>query len=434
MTEEMVSKIGNAIGTFAMVAFGVLLGLQVVRYFAEALGFTGAPNIELGEKRQRPLRTALIIVLAFVLSRLLFFLSALVYAWATDGLQSFLSDFPSAWVRWDAYHYIKLADQWYVNVGDDRYKIVFYPLYPLITRIFCLTGMSARTGAFVVSNLCLLGCGWAMHALVCIDQDAAAANRAVWLMMFSPLGFFFSIAYSESLFLLLCLLVALMSRQKRWFLAAFFGALCSATRALGILTAPIIFFSLLQDAWQRYSEEHPGARRRDLAFFHQVWLCVLQVLPVALGLVAYLALNYVITGDPFTFLVHQSEHWYQEFGSLGNTLQYSFHNAMIYHSYEYQVCLWIPQTITILVVLAVLWLGWKKQQAGDAAFSVLYYYCAIAPTWLLSGMRYLAAMYALYPLLALMTRKKWAFALVMLLFLVLGACLSAMYSVVGYVL
>ena len=43
------------------------------------------------------------------------------------------------------------------------------------------------------------------------------------------------------------------------------------------------------------------------------------------------------------------------------------------------------------------------------AYALLYAYMAYAPTWLLSGPRYMTAMAALYPLLALLSRRQWAF-------------------------
>ena len=423
---------GSALGCLATLAWGVLLALLLARYFGEALGFLPAPAAP-RRASARPLRTAALILLAFVLSRLLYFLSALLFSCAAGNPGAYLSDLPGAWVRWDAYHYIKLAEQWYVNVGDDRFKIVFYPLYPLVVRLFCLTGLPARTAAYIVSNLCLLGAAWAMHALVRGDQGNAAGDRAVWLMMFSPLGLFFSIPYSESLFLLLCVLTALFARRRRFALAILCGALCSATRALGILCAPIVFFSLLQNAWARYGSR-PGARRRDPAFLGRAALCVLAVLPVSGGLLAYLYLNRQVTGNALTFLTYQSEHWGQNFGSLLNTLRYSFVNALEYGSFEYRISLWIPQVLSILLVLGILWLVWRRQPSGDAAFSILYFYCAIAPTWLLSGPRYLAAMYTLYPALALLTRKRWQFAAVLTVMAVFSAYMSALYIVYGCVL
>lgn len=429
----MIPLLGSILGGFATAAFVALLALHLFRYFRQALGFEKTPVCH-ASRSCHPWRTALTILLAFVLSRALYFVAGYIYAWATDGLFWYMNDFPAAWIRWDAYHYIKLTDEWYVNVGDDRYKIVFYPLYPLVSKLPHLMGFSAQTSCLIVSNACLLGCGWAMHELVRHDQGAKAANRAVWLLMFCPLGFFFSTAYSESLFMLLALLAALLARKKHYNWAILCGALCSATRALGILAAPVIFFPLLQDAWEKYAQENPDGKRRDAAFLGRAGLCVLRVLPVALGLIAYLVLNYVVTGDPFTFLVHQKEHWGQTFGSLYNTLGYTFDNALTYDSIGYRVCLWIPQTIAILGVLGLMWAAWRKEHPADSSFSVLYYYCSIAPTWLLSGTRYLAAMYSLYPILALLTRKKWVFATAMTLSIILSAVFAAMYSVVGLVL
>ena len=154
-------------------------------------------------------------LLSFVLSRLLYFFAVLAYARTVGYDAAILADLPGVWVRWDAPHYIKIAEQWYVNVGDDRYKIVFYPLYPLLVRGVSLTGLSVRTSAYLVSNACTLGAGGAMYALVRHDQGPAAATRAVWLLMFSPLGFFFSSPDSESLFLLLCLGVFLYSGSSK---------------------------------------------------------------------------------------------------------------------------------------------------------------------------------------------------------------------------
>ena len=418
----------------ATAAWLALLVVLLIRYFGEALGFLpGQPPLK--EEAPRPLRAAAHVLLAFVLSRGLMLLAAYVYVRIAGNLQWYLHDFPSNWVRWDAPHYIQIAEEWYSNVGDDALMIVFYPLYPALMRLLSLTGLSATASGFWISNACLLGSGFAMHALVRHDRGEAAAARAVWLMMFNPLALFFSIPYSESLFFLLCVLTALAARKKRYLLAVLFGALCSATRSLGILVAPVVFFSMLQDAWQQYSlARGADARRRDPAFLGRAALCVVRVLPVTLGLIAYLLINYQVTGNALTFLTYQSEHWSQNFGSLFNTLSYSFRNALYYDSFQYRICLWIPQVISIVLVLALLWIAWRKHQPGDAAFAILYFYCAIAPTWLLSGPRYLFAMYALYPALAALTRRKWAFALTLAISVALFIYMSAQYIVAGYVL
>ena len=122
---QRTEMLGKALGCAATTAFLLLLALFLVRYFGEALGFLGRePRAGMGGTPRRPWRTVCVILAAFVLSRHLCFLSALVYVCLTGDAAYYLENLPAVWVRWDAYHYIKLAEQWYVNVGDDRIKIV----------------------------------------------------------------------------------------------------------------------------------------------------------------------------------------------------------------------------------------------------------------------------------------------------------------------
>ena len=38
------------------------------------------------------------------------------------------------WNRWDATHYLSLAEHGYTVTGEGRFSIVFYPLYPWLVR------------------------------------------------------------------------------------------------------------------------------------------------------------------------------------------------------------------------------------------------------------------------------------------------------------
>src|SRR5215211_8062009 len=37
--------------------------------------------------------------------------------------------------RWDALNYLKIAESGYTAVGDDRFLIVFFPLYPFLVSV-----------------------------------------------------------------------------------------------------------------------------------------------------------------------------------------------------------------------------------------------------------------------------------------------------------
>ena len=76
----------------------------------------------------------------------------------------------------------------------------------------------------------------------------------------------------------------------------------------------------------------------------------------------------------------------------------------------------------------------RRVRPGYGAYALLYIYMAYAPTWLLSGPRYLTAMAVLYPMLAQLTRRKWAFYLMAALSLIGCAVMTREFLVVGCLL
>lgn len=336
-------------------------------------------------------------------------------------LASYLANPESYWTHWDGYHYIGLIENWYVNEGDPRLHIVFFPLYPAIGRLIHLaTGLSATACAYLVSNLAFLGCGIAMFYLAEITYGKKAGLRAMWLMNLSPLTLFCSTTYTESVFMLTTLAAVYLARRRKFFWAVVMGALSANSRMVGMATAIPLFYEMLR------ASNAPWIRRYAV--------CVLKVLPVSLGLIAYLALNWQITGDPFRFLVYQSEHWSQNFGSLYNTLKYTMVNAFEFYDTGYRIGVWIPQTLAILIALILFIAVIRRGHPGDMGYSLVYYYCSVAPTWLLSGPRYLTAMYTAYPLMATLFRRRWAFVSICILLGALCVLGGAMFSVRGCIL
>lgn len=378
---------GRWLGWLLLAGFIALAAVEARRYFMTAL----APETPLPTPSEPVSRRRLWaeVAAAFVASRLLVALVCAASLWVESGS---LAGFGGAlWDRlfpWDAHHYLYLIDNGYVATGEESLFIVFFPLYPMVCRrIVRLTGVSATAAALAVSNLSLLGGGAAMYRLGELD---GRGRRAMLLMMFCPMTYFFSIAYSESLFLLVTLLAVLCARRRRFGWAVAFGALASGARVLGMATAIPIFWELL-----RHERERRGALTpRGIA------LCVVKVLPVSAGFLGYLLLNWHLFGNPLQFMAFQSEHWFQRFGSLANTFRYSLVNALDYGDHLYQLGVWRPQVLLSLgVPLLVLWRR-KRARPGDAAYALVYHFVAFAPTWLLSGPRYAAACYALYLLLA----------------------------------
>ena len=397
------ADIALGLGWGLMAFFGALTAVEAWRYFRAAL-FPAPESATPRTSRADWPRAAGMLAAGWALSRLLMLLTLAVCQWVTaHGFATFANNL--AWFarRWDAKHYLALIESGYQAEGDTRLLIVFLPLYPAVCRAVCTTtGLSARASALLVSNACLLGCGAALYALLS-PEDARRARRAVLLFLFCPVTFFYSLPYSESLFLLLTLLSTLCARRRRWIAAVAFGALAANARILGMAVAVPVFWEMLRDA--RRTPKRPMAA--DIA------LCALRVLPISLGLMAYLLLNARVFGNPFQFLIFQREQWNQSAGTLAWSFQVSFVNLLTYEKALYRLGVWGPQVLLMPAIPALILWRRRAESPADAAYALVYHYVSFMPTWLLSGARYASAMYPLYPMLARIPRTRRQFALML---------------------
>lgn len=407
------------------VAFFLLAVWSVIRYFSTAFGkrpeFFRPPVYGANTERTPIGRVLLFVLILFLVSRALIWLGGLAGAAKQGDTAGFLLNQEAVWTRWDAPHYLDLIRSWYTDEGEQGLFIVFFPMYPMVCRGLCLlTGMEASVAAYLVSNLAFYFSGVLMYRLSEESGTGADAGKVTALMMLSPLTLFCSVPYTESLFLLTSVFAVLMARRGRFLPSVTAGALCAFTRLCGLAIAIPIFYEML--------------RRQPVRGLRPVLRSVTAVLPVALGLIAYLFLNYKVTGDPLRFMVHQSEHWGQRFGSLGNTLRYTFSNAAQWPDPGIRYGTWIPQAIALVTALAVMGLAVFRSHPGDSAFALVCFYVSAVPTWLLSGPRYLSAIYAFYPMEATLLRRRALYIPVCIL--AAAGCFAAgwMYSACGILL
>ena len=188
------------------------------------------------------------------------------------------------WNRWDAGHYVRIAESGY-HLGPGF--PAFFPLYPLLVHAgdAVLPG-GALVSALVVANAAAFGALAMLHRLAEHEFGPRVAHRAIWYLAAFPTGFFLFIGYNESLFLLLAVGALYAGRRGHWWLAGTLGALSSATRLFGVLLiAPLAVEYLRQIDWR------PRRIRWD----------VLGLALVPLGVVAYAVYCAVVLGNPLAF-------------------------------------------------------------------------------------------------------------------------------------
>ncbi len=221
----------------------------------------------------------------------------LAYSAIADKAVAGPRDALALWNRWDAPHYLSIARDGYQTVGEDRFLIVFFPLYPLAIRLVSLLVVNELLAAFIVSGVASLAAALLLRRLALLDGTAEFASRAVWFLLIFPTSYFLQIGYTESLFIALILGAFLAARHERWALAGCLGALACLTRINGLLLLPAFAVEV-------------ALLYRARGQFRREWLWI--GLPIV-GILGYLLLNRVVYGDPLQFLHYQREHWYKSF-------------------------------------------------------------------------------------------------------------------------
>jgi len=420
--------------------FAFVLVFALAKYIIRALGIMPGtrflrrifvyPLYSKDKSKESTLYILLRIFLIFLFSRAMIWLigyAGCLYKGTDWYYLNFQSDI---WSRWDASHYLGIAENGYQTVGDARLHIVFYPLYPYLVRFFSLGILPVNLSAYIVSNVCLILSAFYLYLLSKNTYGKKEAQTAVLFFMFSPAAVFFSIPYTESLFFLLTIMSAYFSRKRRFCLAIVFASLSAFTRLPGVVSAVFVFFEMIRSESKRFKREN--LRIASRAFAKTASVRFLTCVLILSGFAAYLIVNKVVTGSAFTFLKYQKEHWGQETGTLFNTASYTITYAFRPFVDWYRTGVYIPQTVILAVVLIVFLISMRKAHPADLAYGVVYFYITVIPTMLISGPRYMSAMYSLYPLLAVISKRNLFFRI---LVFILWGCMfiygSYMYAVEG---
>ncbi len=254
--------------------------------------------------------------------------------------------FASHWATWDAAHYLYLSELGY-RPGVP--SCAFYPLWPLLVRIVApvMAGSHVVTGLVLANGLSLAAWLLFYRIVRCRWGESAAAWSLVFLIAF-PGALFFQFNYSESLFLLLVLLLWWGLERGRHGWACLAAGLLPLARGVGI-------FVVLPIAWYVLKPGVPWLKARvaqaswlAVETWRAVLLCDrarcsglggvassggailaafplrvvagrawLMVLPL-LGWAAYLALMGTWTGNPFEGFVAQRQWGVHAIGNLWN--------------------------------------------------------------------------------------------------------------------
>jgi hypothetical protein len=351
-------------------------------------------------KKIKPLLHILLLVL--VTRAAIFFIAYGSYVYSHNQAPGFIATLRGLWDRWDANHYLYLAQHGYSADPEKAFYVVFGPLYPWLTRLSHAVIPDYFLSSLAVSLLGLAAACAFLYKLVRLDHDEACALRAVKYLLIWPFSFFLNAPFTESTFLAFFILGVYLIRTERWGWAGL-------TAMLAVLARPSVGNLMLVVLTVEYFLDS----RVHHAFKNRLWGESLQLiskrLAVAAGLAAgtlvFLSINYLATLDPFTFMALQKTKWFHQYVFIWDNLKDMFNYARGSEP-GVSLALWTPGLAVLAVTTALGLMTLKRLRTSYTAFLFVFILYIYSISWTISAARYMTAVFPLYIALALISKRK----------------------------
>ncbi len=315
---------------------------------------------------------------------------------------------------WDSQWYHSVAVNGYSYTPGKMSNVGFFPLYPLLVRAVSFITGNPKIVGFAISNIALLIAVIYFYRLIMHDlDDSSVASRAVFYLLVSPVSFFFSIFYTEGLFLALAVSAFYYARRRRWLVASVLGYFLSLTRSIGVL---IMIPLLVELADIRSATTKPAVRIRD----------VLYLLLIPAGLLTHMGYLYFRFNDALLY-AHAQFSWCRYFTSFFDTLS----NTECYRAFDKTIYL---GAVIVAALLICYLLVNSKVRLSYVVYSALLLFVYLSSR-LLEGMpRYVGIVFPLYLGMALLAeRSRWMEYLLSIASIMLLSLFTALF-VNGYVM
>lgn len=267
---------------------------------------------------------------------------------------------------------------WYLSISTSGYEErqfdasraanwAFFPLFPWLWKSLLSLGADAAWSGFLLSNVLFLLGLIQLHRWVQTIRDTDVADRAVLVIALFPTAYFFSLPWSESLFLFLASSTLISLQQKQLSRASIWNALLSACRPTGL------FYSAL--LWWENREGHRLPPFR-------IWLFAVLG---TLGLLVFMSVLHLRTGNALAFVDIQAA-WGRDGGSLTKHFRRWVMDPLLLA--EPWNLRWLNNTALLLGLAASAWL-WRQKLRGFAILSFLCIFMPWSTGTLVSMSRYL---------------------------------------------
>ncbi len=331
-----------------------------------------------------------IAILTVLIVKIFIFSLGFVVTCTNEGVTPSLSVLMRQFDHWDSPHYIDIAKNGYVNQGEQRLLIVFFPLYPLLIRLSTFSLDYINLSALIVSNVSSIFAAVYLFKLAQFEFNDDVAKKAVLFLSIFPTAYFLSAIYTEGLFFALVIASFYYARTEKWPLAGFLSMLAALTRIAGLLLLPTLLVEYFHQKGWKLKKINPN---------------ILWAMLVLAGFLIYLGINYQVTGDCFTFMEIERTHWSQSLDPIQG----------LQGSWSWALTAEFPQNITVgsaqiafaaFGLIMVITGFFMRFRMSYNVYMLLTWMLSVSTGWWISVPRYVMAMFPMFILFSVLSKRK----------------------------
>lgn len=296
---------------------------------------------------------------------------------------------------WDAQHYAYLSEHGY---SPGLPSNVFFPLFPWLIQLLNTLVQNTIVSGFLVANVCAFVMLIFLYLLIeKLYNDKIAFYTGLFVLAF-PTSFYFSLMYSESLFLMLMTGAFYFWYKQETLLASIFAFLLPLTRPVGILLIIPFFLAMFLS-----KSKFPKTLHVNLPL----------IVSALLGFGVYLLFMQTFTGSAWSGFEAQNNY------VAGNSIQNILHPLLWFKKNFIEITLTLHHYTTSVIdrlffvgfLVSVFWI-YKNM---DKAFFYYALVMGMVPALLGSFMaytRYLVVVFPIFIVLALIFKKKTSYVII----------------------
>ncbi len=332
---------------------------------------------------------------------LILFLSFQAYQVIVNTPINSWSDFFGIWKRWDAIHYMDIAQYGYTTDGDRKFDLAFFPFYPLLVRIASYVIGNYIVSGIVVSGIFSIAAAYFLKKITLLDYSKEMALSAVLFLFIFPTSYFLHLPYTESLFLTLSIGAFYFARKSLWLWAGIFGLFACMTRINGLFLVPALLFEIFYEY-------------RASKSFNRRWLWILLV---PIGFLVYLFVNYYVTGNALTFLTYQKEHFTKSLDFPWKGIIETFKS--LNRSPNDSMMIGYQELLFVGIGLLATIFSWLKQRKSYSVWMTLNWVLFTSTSFILSVPRYTLTLFPMFIAFAFLSEKNYSFKILITIWSIL---------------